>query len=427
MTRHWSVFFSGTTTALIFWVLTPLLGAVFADISRLQMTNASVETVANLVPGTSNTRKLDVSPVADGYGYTWLGQSLPAFVTATGAVAPFKYESKGREGTSNASIITTSDYYTTKLECTPAITRPAPNGIVGYTFDNGRGCLTDVISGIDSSRYSALYIGYYDDPYVDWSLSYLGCPPDASHTFLAIWAEARDSIYANVTALFCEPTYFVQRVNVTIMASNNSVADVAPLGPLVDLSPEYFNASDFEYMLGTGISAVRPRGDAFLANRLDQWPRLSEMDVDWPVSNMVGFALGLTQYPPFEYFKPTKLASAYQEAHQLLFALAATRLFSSDLSSADSRPGLVATSVRAISVIRELALVVEIILGLITIFILALLLTSWTRKSHLCKDPAALSDMMELARRSRSGAITGHKGTDSNGYPYRLKLRHGRF
>ncbi|KAL8967272.1 MAG: hypothetical protein Q9183_002998 [Haloplaca sp. 2 TL-2023] len=428
--RHWSVFFSGTTTALIFWVLTPLLGAVFADIPRLQTINTSVETVANLVPGTSNTRKLDLSPIADGYGYTWLGQSLPAFVTATGAIAQFKYESKGREGTSNASITTTSDYYTTKLECTPAIIRLAPSGNRAYTFDNGKGCLTDEISGVGSRGHISLYIGYHNDPHVDWSLSYLGCPQDASHTFLAIWAEGWDNPFSNtttnVTALFCEPSYFVQRVNVTILVSNNSVTDVAPVGPLVDLSQEHFNATDFEYLIGTGISAVSSRSDPFQASRLDQWPTLRNIDVEPPISNMVGFALGLTQYPPIEYFNPTTLASAYQEAHQLLFALAATRLFSSDLSSADSRPGLFATNVRAISVIWELAVVVEVILGLISIFILALLFTSWTRKSHLCKDPAALSDIMELARRSTPGTIPGIKGIGSNGCRYRLKLRQGR-
>ncbi|KAL8871434.1 MAG: hypothetical protein Q9174_002731 [Haloplaca sp. 1 TL-2023] len=424
--RHWSVFFSGTTTALIFWVLTPLLGAVFADIPRLHTTDVSVNTVANLVPGTSNTRKLDVSPMADGYGYAWLGQSLPAFVTATGAIAPFKYEYKGREETTNASITTTSDYYTTKLECTPAITRPGPDGPSGYTFDNGKGCITDTISGADSYRWFSLYIGYYDDPYGDWSLSYLGCPPNASHNFLAIWADSLDGVYTNVTAIFCEPTYFMQRVNVTILASNKSVTDVTPLGPLMDLSPEHFNVTDFEYLIGAGMPHVLPRGDAFQANKLDQWPSMRELDVGWPLSNMVGFAVGLTQLPPLEYLNPTTLASAYQEAHQLLFALSAVKLFSNDLPSAESRSGLFATNVRAISVIRELGVAVEIVLGLISIFILALLMTSWNRKIHLCKDPAALSDMMELARRSTSSVFTGIKGIDSNGHPHRLKLRYGR-
>lgn len=424
VSRHWAVFFSGTTTILIFWVITPLLGAVFAENYPVQTANSTAKTVAKLVSGTSNTIKLDGSIIADAYGVTWLGQRLPGFVTATGAIAPFELESTSPNGKSNESRMTTSDFYTTELNCTPA--KIGWGRTPGHTFDNGQGCHTDAISPSDSSGYSALYIGYYDDPSVDWSLSYLGCPPSASHTFLAIWADVKDSMFNNVTALFCEPTYSVHRVNATVFGPHNNVTDVAPLGSPMALSQDQFNSSDFEYLIGAGIPALTSRADVPQTNTLDQWSRIKDMDVQWPVTNMVGFALGANQHPPYDYFNATILASEFQAAHQLLFALAAAKLFSSKLSDSNPRPALTKADVRAVVVVPELAVAVEITLGLVTIFILTLLLISSSRKSQLRKDPASLSDLMELARPPTSSTMDNPRKQKSAGQPERLRLKDGK-
>ncbi|KAL8698810.1 MAG: hypothetical protein Q9201_006364 [Fulgogasparrea decipioides] len=424
MFRHWSVFFSGTTTTLIFWVITPLLGTIFTENRLVHTVNSNSKTVKSLVPGTSNAIKLDVSVIADAYGVTWLGQDLPGFVTATGAVAPFKLDSSHQKGDLNTSWTTATDFYTTELNCVPA--RIAQRETSGLIFDNGRGCQTNTISPLSASGYNAFYIGYYSDPHVDWALQSPLCPSNTSHTFLAIWADMNDSTFNNVTALFCEPTYSVQPVEATIITSNQSVIRVTPLGSSMALSPELFNASDFEYLLGAGISSVTARADVPQTNTLDQWPRLKKMDVCWPVSNMVGFALGLSRLPPDDYFDPIVLASSFQAVHQLLFAMAVPKLVSSNLSATNLRQGSQKTEVKAIVIIPELTIVIEVILGLVAVFILALLMISSTRKSQLCGDPASLSDLIELAKLLPSASTLDISRQERHSYPNRLKLEAGR-
>ena len=101
---------------------------------------------------------------------------------------------------------------------------------------------------------AGLYIGWYTGDYNPWSLSGMGCPSaDYSHTFLALWGEAwtgsthdiATSHPSRVTALFCEPSYWVQSANVTIDAANKSVLSAIPLEDRFPLTSDHFNISNF--------------------------------------------------------------------------------------------------------------------------------------------------------------------------------------
>ncbi|KAL8723818.1 MAG: hypothetical protein Q9181_007170, partial [Wetmoreana brouardii] len=367
--RHWSVFLSGATTTLIFWVVTPLLGAVFTSNRLAHTVNATATTVANL---------------------SWTAST---------------------------------DFYTTQLNCASA--KISLGETSGYTFDNGQGCRTDTISPLGSSGYNALYIGYYNDPNVDWSLAGLGCPPNASHTFLAIWAGVEEYKFNNVTALFCEPTYSIQRVNATVAAQNHTVSKITPLESPMALPPKHFNVSDFEYLIGAGIQAIVPRADVPQTNTLDQWRRIKNMDVQWPVSNMVGFALGASRHSPVDYFNATVLASSFQAAHRLLFGLAVRKVVSNELSTSDQRPGIIKTDVRAVVVVPELAIIVETTLGLVTMLIFGLVLLSLTRRSQLRRDPASLSDLIDLTKPVTSGTTGSPMKLVQGDHTKRFRLVNG--
>ncbi|KAL8978645.1 MAG: hypothetical protein Q9205_005820, partial [Flavoplaca limonia] len=422
--RHWSVFLSGTTTAIIFWVVTPLLGAVFTEDHVIRSLNSTALTNADLELNAINQKKLNAGIMTDAYGITWLGQEFPSFVNAEVAVSPFQLELQDQPLSPREMWTTTTNLYTTQLTCTSAKVGGNPN--TGPTFDDGQGCQTDPVAPLTAKGYRAIYMGYFNDPHVDWSLSYLGCRAISRQTFLAIWAAVDNSTYTKTTALFCKPTYAVQRVQATVAAANGSLIDTLPIGPPMPLSEELFNVTEFAYLLGAGLPDQSLRAEVTESRVIDQWNRLQHIEISWPVGNMVGFALGASKRPPDDFFDPAVLASSYQSAHQLLFGLAIRSMVSNKTTAPDWRHGSVASEVRAIVVVQPLAAVVEAFLGLVTLFVLSLLMVSSTRRSQLYADPASISDIIELIKVSGSRSLIVSKLMDLNDGASRFKLREGK-
>ncbi|KAL9638010.1 MAG: hypothetical protein Q9204_001647 [Flavoplaca sp. TL-2023a] len=422
--RHWSVFLSGITTVIIFCVVTPLLGAVFTDDRVVRSLNLTASTNADLELHAMGQKRLDAGIMTDAYGITWLGQDFPTFVNAKEAIAPFQLQLQGQPGDTRGTWTTTTNLYTTELNCTPA--KIGGNPGVGHTFDNGQGCQTDPIEPFTSKGYKAIYMGYFNDPHVDWSLSYLGCRAISPHTFLAIWATIDNSTYTKATALFCEPTYTIQRAKATVVAADGSLVDTSPIGIPMSLSEELFNVTEFEYLLGAGLSDRSSEAEVTKSHVIDQWPRLQHMEISWPVGNMVGFALGTSKRPPDDYFDSAVLASSFQSAHQLLFGLAIREMMSNKTVAPDWRPGLGVSEVKAIVVVQTLAAVLEVFLGLVTLLILTLLVVSSTRRSQLYADPASISDIIELIKVSRSRSLAVSKQMNLDDGASRFRLQEGK-
>ncbi|KAI4244815.1 MAG: hypothetical protein LQ352_006702 [Teloschistes flavicans] len=362
--------------------------------------------------------------LSDAFGITWYGQDLPEFVTTDGALASFELEQKEERKSSDQSWTAVTELYTTSLSCHSA--RMTPGIKNGSIFDDGRGCRTETIEPLGRKGYNALYIGFYNDPNVDWSLQDLGCPRNASNKFLAIWADVQDSKFNKVTALFCEASYAVQQVKATIAAANSSVINTVPLEASRPLSQDRFNRTDFEYLVGAGATSVVPRADVPQTNTIDQFHMIKDLGVQWPVSNMAGFALGAGKHPPNAYFDTTTLASSYEAAHKLLFALAVPQLLSTDMIAPNAREGGIKSSVRAVLIVPEFALAVEITLGLVTILVLAFLLKSSFRESQLRVDPASLSDIIHLASSLTSRPVEKSIRPQHSVWTDRVKLEAGR-
>ena len=410
---------------MIFWLITPLLGAVFTENRVTRSVDSTASTIADLVPSTTSGTRLDAGIITDAYGITWLGQDFPDFVMADGAIAPFELKSGDRSRDSRLTWTATTSLYTTELICTPAKTGGNPD--TGHAFDNGRGCRTEPIAiPSGSDKYFAFYIGYFNDPQVVWSLAYLGCPRSASHSFLAIWAASENSTYTNITALFCEPRYAVQRVKATVMAANNTLVKSVPVGPPVALPKALFNTTEFEYLIGAGAPDQSSGAEVTRTGVVDQWPRIKYLNVKWPVGNMVGFALGASQRSPDDYFDSTVLASSFQAAHQLLFGLAIRRLVSNATVTPGLRHGLVTSEVKVIVVVPVLAVVVEVFFGLVTLFILTLLALSSTRKIQLRADPASIADIIDLIKPSGTRTSNVSTAMDLCHGSRHIKLRNGK-
>lgn len=76
----------------------------------------------------------------------------------------------------------------------------------------------------------ALYIPYWDNAEDDWALEGPNCSIDQSHNFLALAASAATAVpnvqageYGNLTALFCQPSYFEVVVNAEVNVTDHSV------------------------------------------------------------------------------------------------------------------------------------------------------------------------------------------------------------
>lgn len=113
-------------------------------------------------------------------------------------------------------------------------------------------------------------------------------------------------------------------------------------------------------------------------------------------TNMVGFAVGATKLELSQYLDANVLASSFEKAHKLLFALAINSLFSVKASVPDIRPGIIQGTTNTVIVVRTLALVLESVLAAVTLLTLALLYVSWTRPSQICQDPASLDDIIGM-------------------------------
>ena len=437
---QWSVVFTGFATILIFWAVTPLISAVFttANVTSTSVKNAT--THLGLLPVGKQARELTTGFMMTAYNEMWLNEDLPQFVMRDGALLPFVLDTiEGGRSTSdphppyalsaNDSWTATTTKYSTTLDCRPAETIGSGSNL---SYHNGKGCVIDPgmpgLGNVDPSiNVTALYIGYWMGQFIDFSLSGMGCSSLANqHTFLAVWNVLSYGQWAT-TALFCETAYSYQLVNATILASNMTVIDVAPLEPAMSLSDEVFNITNFEYIINTGSPFVSKRADIVDTTVLiDQRSRLQKMGISpsSTTTNMVGFALGTTQLDIADYSNATTLATSFEKAHQLLFSLAVRSLLSNETVDPDPRPGVYRYHRRAITVVRSLALAVEMILGVVTALTLGLMFHSLTRTSELIRDPASLRDIMTM-QNSSVAILNIQGGNEPRRHAIRANLKRG--
>lgn len=404
----------------IFWALTPLISAVFSTTTITHLSNGVATTTHVLSPMAEQPDALTGGFMMTAYGSLWLDQDLPGYTTKDSALMPFVVNSSDHLLLSNKTWTSTTTMYSTTLACKPAI---ISNSALGISYSNGNGCVA--VAGFGTSpEITAWYIGYYMNQFIDYALSKMGCASERfSHTFLAFWGETSGN-HSKSTALFCEPAYWATRVNATVSAENQTVTDIVKLETPVALPGSLFNASNFELVIGTGAQMVSRRADIpDTQPRINQTMRL--LQLGFPASaassNMVGFAVGATQHEPSDYTDADVLAASFEAAHKLLFALAMNSLFYASNTTSDPREAIISGSTSAIVVIRTLALLVEFILGLVTVLTFALLSVCWSRPSQLHQDPASLNDLMSMIEPRVHGGRPAPEG------PQLAKIVQGKF
>jgi hypothetical protein len=409
LSRHWAVFAAGSIMMMVFWIIP-------ASVRDLQHWDnnpfhvAEMGTSASLVPIDQQEDFLNAKFLNTAYGITWLNQRLPPFTGNDFAVLPFRPSQSHDESmpSSTETWSTRADAFSTNLTCSPAKVLLESTGS-SYTFDNGKGCSVSQISFAETSEdFLLLYIGYLDNAQDDWALQNPDFPAEFSNLFLAIFAATtslvQTGVYSNMTALFCETSYSSQNVYVNANALTNGIYQFsdasfvdqnAPATELDDL----FNTTNFEYILGAGVSpSTGQRSNFEDIVILEQYPRVQNYNVAFPVTSMVGFAVGLSQSPVGEFTDPATLQQAFQKAHQVLFISAFSALSTPlpDANLMDLRDGLIHDFPGAIILVRPIALAVEVAFGIIIVLTMSLWYFSNRRLSKLCTDPASIRDIMSL-------------------------------
>ncbi|KAL8949296.1 MAG: hypothetical protein Q9222_004582 [Ikaeria aurantiellina] len=415
--RHWAVVFAGTAMMCIFWGVTPLASSVFAQSAVTIERRSTASMTASLMPLEKQSSALNTAFMMTAYGIAWLGQAVPGYVTSDGVVQPFRVDDIFEKELANMTWTAQSTLYGTTLNCNPAIIK---NDMGSMWYSDGKGCTVNV--GLDSvSEFSGVYIGYYTDQHTDYSLLGLGCSSTKySSQFLAIWGQSHVQ-HPTTTALFCEPDYWTQDVNATVMVPSMNVSKVVPVAPRVPLSDNHFNRSAFEYNIGTGAQPISERADiSDTTSVINQKANLAEVGVNGLTTNMIGFALGLTRLDPALYTEPGNLVMSLLKAHKLLHALAVKQLMVPTSGTEEGESSTAIGKSKAVVVVRSLALLVEVFLGLVVILIAALLIHASRRPSQLVKDPASLRDIVYMSAHEREVETTQQMHIEEAEERYRL-------
>ncbi|KAG4440593.1 hypothetical protein IFR05_003910 [Cadophora sp. M221] len=390
---------------VVFWAITPLQSAIFNTGTVTRSKVVSMATTATLVSVDRQASVLNANFLNAAYAISWLGQSLPPFTNANYTVLPFGPISRFQHSLPSETWTATRVAFSTSISCSPATVEVTK---LGYTFSNGKGCSVSQINLAAShgfGNYMINYIGYFNNPHVDWSLQNPNCSTDFSNNFLALWASGSShierGIYSNITALFCETSYSSRVISVTVNASDSAIVRQQPShesrpSSLVQSVESIFNTTAFEYVLATGVNPTDQ--DVNLPDRavLEQYPRLMNYSLTWPVSNMVGFAIALNPATVEDLADPGALQVAFQKAHQLLFTTAFNSLVQqvNETSPLGSDTALLQDNPGAIILVRPVAVAVEVALAIVAFMTLLLWYHSHRRQSNLEGDPSSIADLM---------------------------------
>ncbi|UKZ93441.1 uncharacterized protein TrAFT101_008355 [Trichoderma asperellum] len=410
--RHWPVFFAGTVTVVIFWLITPLQSSIMGTGFVNRTEPAIIATRSSMVPLSNQSALLTNEILNTGYATGWLGQNFPPFTTADYAILPFYIDNDpgASQQQLNWTAVTTKLW--TELDCWPAAYQRQYPATTEWNFQNGQGCNATVSLNLDSNL-AMYYVGYHTSPYEDFHLAnsvYCPATENSTHQFLAIWASTTLSSNfsvtpeVNVTALFCQPSYYKQQVVVSITTDDykSQNTSIQPISPREPLTEKEFNSTSFEFLIATGMPMEEAPGliitrDYPFERVVEIEPRLNRTDLNLPVSNMVGYALAGRNEPATPYRDPNALHEAFNRAHKYLFAIAVNKLLINETDVGNST-AVSSFQQSGIIVSRLFSAIVEGLLLFVAIFIVSLLWACHKSTSYLNANPSSISRLAAIFR-----------------------------
>lgn len=362
----------------------------------------------------------------NAYSTLWLDQKLPNFTTRDAAFVPFEMGQQAGSASLQRYWTAQTTMYSSSLDCQSAILGRDSHGV---TYGNGKGCVVkDFDIDILIPNITSLFSSYYQTscasenasaPFIAFSFKSSEPPqdqkplvPQSEFTVPKVnppgppWAS-----YWEKTVLFCDPSYYAQSVSTTLTTPNMTVWNVKPLGPSRQLLNTTFDSATFESIIvsnstfeistnesfrESGSTTSQLKGDINETTQHIDTTQLDIRGVTDVLDDLIVFAVGSSQLATDAYLNASVLATSLESAYKVLFALALNSLLSTNASTSDGDMGIIEGETNAIAVVRTLAIVLEVCLGLAALSTLLLLFICRNRRSELLNDPASLSSMLEI-------------------------------
>lgn len=315
--------------------------------------------------------------------------------------------------------------YSLEMYCTPSSPIRDPTGkseIVTYKSSGGcnvtLGLTGNVTEGYDPSgsnvslftvkQYMGMHIGYWNyNGFADYYLQG-DCPPERNATFYAAFTKTkrRDQDPPNdVTAMFCEPGYYQQKVNATVDRVTKSPIQVTALEDKQPLKKDLFNATHWEAQMTTGASDFEVRGDNMPTVSVpDYLEYIADTNVSigtgtdggGVVQRLVGLSLAVSELPLEDYLDWKVLSKSYADAYRLIFSRTMVDILGDDFATSEDMRGYQQYTTEAVVLEPVFTYIVEGILGTISLATIMLLYLSITRTRHLRTDPSTIASVMSL-------------------------------
>lgn len=330
------------------------------------------------------------------YSMAWANESLPAFMTKEYALAPFDLQTPPAELGNNETWEAPTRLYSLDLACEEAIKNDG-------NLDSSNGCSYVGPTGSTSpGLFKANYIGYYYSYTSDYSLDST-CPPSVNRTSLIVWQSSISNSSSadgrNITALYCNATYYQQDVRATVLALSRSVVGIAAIGPKVSLPGDMFNITNFEMSLSSGGVPSNGTGSPF-----EEWPNsrahLQDMELDLStIPVMTTLAIAASRKSAEEYLNPKLLHNSHEAAYRLLFARQMVDILKAGNATNASIAGTRHYDTQAVVVVPGFAYAAEALLAVIAVLGICILFLR-NQRLALIGDPASIAAQMSLATSS---------------------------
>jgi hypothetical protein len=404
---HWPVVISGTMVMIIFWILTPLQSAIFGSGPVIIARPATFTPLSQLIALDKQAEAIDPTILNTAFTIKYLQQQYPPFTTPEYTLQPFTLQNALDSTEARNWTIATTKYYT-DIQCWPA---EVGEGILRqgrFNFFDGEGCYYSIsYKGISETiPYKLSYISHHSATRSRGLVSPNICERSGTKRFLAAmmaWNEDHPN-RPELTAIFCSPSYWQQRVTVTV-SNGNFVPDsdtLIPLGPPEPLPTTAFNSTGLEYLLGTGFSAVKIERDYPATRHQNHENRLNRPDLDIHVDPLAGFAINANESLR-NLLNTTVLEDRFRSVHKSMFALTFSYL-QQGINSQEATTlvgGSQTFILRGVIVSRVFSAIVEVILLIIALSAIGLHLLCLRFDSNLTYDPASLGDLIAIVRNSK--------------------------
>lgn len=405
--RHWSVFWASFALLLVTWGLVPTQAGIFSTEHITQNFSATFEVSTSSMPVAQQQDSLKLGFAQSAYGILSLNETLPEFMTRNYTLAPFRLSPSGRNESEDAKTeewSASTILYSLDLSCEPAIP--------SKTDWNNSGCATSGImignktTSTEWDRYSgplsiikpfsALYVGFWNKyGNADYYLS-TNCPDIKNHTFFAAFTrnkEKESDPAQNVTAIFCEPTYYSQKVYATVNKNSRRPLRFVSTGPKQPFSDPHsiFNTTWLEMLLNGGVAFHRQRTDDLPNEKIPGFAeQLAKTNLSYVSDRqpLVGFSTLIHEIPLESFLDREVLARSYEDSYRLLFARAMSDVLKSNFTTRREVKGARMIGTDAVVLEPIFTYIVIGFLGAITLATIVLFYLSAKRTLNLRSDPS---------------------------------------